>query len=273
MKLLNVQRSDIESGVIIDRTALVEKGAIIGKNSKIGPYCIIGSGVKIGDNVEVKSHVVMEGRVTIGDNNVIYPFTVFSFPQTLKYKGEDSEIIIGNNNIIRQYVSIEHGTACDRMRTVIGDNNLIMVGVHIGHNVSIGNNVIITNYVNIAGHVEIENNVTIGGLSGIRQKVKIGKYAMIGGMCGVDKDVIPFGLISNKIAELKGLNLVGMRRNQFDRKLSLEANSIIQKFISNKKVNNKSISTGIFEMKQNHPDNEIILEIANFIENSREFIQ
>ena len=125
----------------------------LGKDSQIGPFCVIGDGAVLGNNVEIKSHVVMEGKVTIGEGTKIYPFASLSYPQTLKYDGEDSEIIIGKNNTIREYVTIQHGTAGDKMVTTIGDNCLFMVGVHIAHNCVVGNNVIFANYASLAGHI------------------------------------------------------------------------------------------------------------------------
>ena len=154
---------------MIHSTAVIGKNVKIGDSVEIGPYCIIGDGAVIQDKVKIKSHVVMEGRVTIGEDTKIYPFASFSYPQTLKYYGEDSEIIIGKNNTIREYVTIQHGTQEGRMLTSIGDNCLFMVGVHIAHNCIVGNNVIFANYVSLAGHVTVGDFAIIGGLSAVQQ--------------------------------------------------------------------------------------------------------
>lgn len=248
---------------MIHETAIVDKNAKIGSGVRIGPFCIIGDKVIIGDNVEIKSHVVIEGRVTIGEGSVIYPFASLCYPQTLKYKGEDSEIIIGTNNTIREYVTIQHGTEEGTMRTVIGNNCLFMVGVHIAHNCVIGNNAIFANYVSLAGHVQVGDFAIIGGLSAVQQFVRIGAHTMIGGVSAVVRDLVPYGLATNDRAHLEGLNLVGMNRRGFDKKQSLEANRVIKEIFDDHSdvVFNKRVALA----KEKYADNAIIQEIIEFI--------
>ena len=174
---------------MIHEAAIISNKAIIGKNVSIGPFCVIGDKVNIADNVSIKSHVVIEGRVNIGEGTIIYPFASLCYPQTLKYDSEDSQIIIGKNNTIREYVTIQHGTKDGKMVTQIGDNCLFMVGVHIAHNCIIGNNVIFANYVSLAGHVEVGDFAIIGGLSAVQQFVRIGAHTMIGGVSAVVRDL------------------------------------------------------------------------------------
>jgi len=252
---------------MIHHTAIVSEKAEIGKNVQIGPFCIVGDKVRLGDNVVLKSHVVIEGRTTIGEGTIIHPFASLSYPQTLKYYGEDSEIIIGKNNTIREYVTIQHGTKEDRMVTSIGDNCLLMVGVHIAHNCIVGNNVIMANYVSLAGHVEVGDFAIIGGLSAVQQYVKVGAHSMIGGLSGLDRDLVPYGLAANERAHLEGLNLVGMNRRGFDKSQSLEASRVMKDlFISG---SDELFYDRVAIARANHPDNKIIQEIADFIHDSK----
>ncbi len=248
---------------MIHKNAIVSKDATIGANVTIGPFSIIGDKVVIGDNVEIKSHVVIEGRVTIGDGTVIYPFASLCYPQTLKYQGEDSEIIIGKNNTIREYVTIQHGTQAGTMRTVIGDNCLFMVGVHIAHNCLVGNNVIFANYVSLAGHVEVGDFAVIGGLSAVQQFVRVGPHTMIGGVSAVVRDLVPYGLATSDRAHLEGLNLVGMNRRGFDKQQSLEATRVVREIFNE---NSENVFTKRIEIaKESYPNNKIIQEIVEFI--------
>ena len=202
----------------IHQSSFISKDVQIGKNVKIGHFCHLDGDIVIGDNSELKSHVVISGKTTIGSNNLFYPFSnIGCDPQDLKFKGENSELIIGNNNIFRENVTISKGTLDGGMKTIIQNNNLFMTGVHIAHDCIIGNENIFVNQVTLGGHVNIMNNVVIGGLSAIIQFVTIGSYSMIGGMSGIDKNVLPFSLVLGNRAKLRGLNLVGIRRKNFDK--------------------------------------------------------
>lgn len=200
----------------IHHTAIVDDKAVIGKNVKIGAYSIIGPDVVLHDNVTVQSHVVINGRTTIGTSTEIFSFaSIGNRPQDLKYNNEPSELIIGSNNVIREYVTINPGTEHGGMKTIIGNNNLLMIGVHVAHDCIVGNNVIIANNVPLAGHVEVDDHVIIGGITGVHQFVKIGKHAMIGGYSGLRKDVPPFVSVSGNPGVIYGLNVVGLRRRGF----------------------------------------------------------
>ena len=202
----------------IHPTAIIEDGAQIGSDVHIGPYCIIGAKVVLGDRVKLHAHVVVDGNTHIGEGTEVFPFaSLGKAPQDLKYKGEDSRLRIGKNNIIREHVTMNTGTADDRMETTVGDNCLFMVGAHVAHDCIVGNNVILANNATLAGHVKLGNRVIIGGLSAVRQFIRIGDYAMIGGMSGVEHDVVPYSLVMGERAKLAGLNLVGVERNGFDR--------------------------------------------------------
>ena len=190
----------------------------LGNNVVIGPFCYLNGNIKIDDNTELKSHIVISGNTTIGKNNKFYPFTnIGCDPQDLKFKGEDSELLIGNDNIFRENITISKGTKDGGMKTIIKNKNLFMTGVHIAHDCCIGDENIFVNQVTLGGHVKVMNNVVVGGLSAIIQFVTIGSYSMIGGMSGIDKNVLPFSLAIGNRAKLRGLNLVGIRRKNFSK--------------------------------------------------------
>ena len=212
--------------------SFISKEVQLGNNVKIGPFCYLNGNIKIDDNTELKSHISITGRTIIGKNNLFYPFSnIGCDPQDLKYRGEDSELIIGNNNIFRENVTISKGTFDGGMKTIIHNNNLFMTGVHIAHDCIIGNENILVNQVTLGGHVNIMNNIVIGGLSAIIQFVTIGSYSMIGGMSGVDKNVLPFSLVIGNRAKLRGINLVGIRRKNFNKSQISRINNIHNQYI------------------------------------------
>ena len=202
----------------IHPSSFISKNANISPSVIIGPFCNIDGEITIDDGCILKSHISITGKTKIGKNNKFFPFSsIGCYPQDLKFKGEDSELIIGNNNIFRENTTISKGTIDGGMITKIGSNNLFMTGVHIAHDCIINNNNIFVNQVTLGGHVNIMDNVVIGGLSAIIQFVTIGSYSMIGGMSGIDKNVLPFSLAIGNRAKLRGLNLVGIRRNNFEK--------------------------------------------------------
>lgn len=256
----------------IHATAIVSPQAKIGSNVEIGPFCVIGAEVKIGDNSIIKSHVVIEGDVTIGKNNMIFPFATIGLePQDLKFKGEKSKVVIGDNNKIREHVTIHLGTEDGAMVTRIGSNCLLMVGVHIAHDCVVGDHVILANNATLAGHVTVGDNAVIGGLSAMHQFVRIGKGAMIGGMSGVEHDVIPYGLVMGERASLAGLNLVGMKRANLERQDINDLRHFFKKLFEDTAIP--------FEQRVEFLAKEfgsaVVQEVANFVQNkgSRAFIQ
>ena len=204
---------------MIHKTAIIDLKAKISSNVEIGPYAVIGPNVEIDDNVIIQSHVNITGHTKIGKNNIFYPMSsIGSDPQDLKYKGEKTTLIIGNDNIIREHVTINTGTVQGGRITKIGNNNLFMIGVHIAHDCILGNNIVMANNSAVAGHATIDNFVIIGAKCGIQQFVRIGKMAMIGGMTGVSRDVIPYGLSIGNRNYLNGINIVGLRRGNVPNK-------------------------------------------------------
>lgn len=248
----------------IHSTAIIEKGAKIGLNVEIGSYSIIGPNVEIGDGTVIKSNVVIDGFTKIGKNNTIFPFAAIGLdPQDLKFRGEESELLIGDNNKIREYVTIHTGTKDGAMKTIVGSGNLFMIGVHIAHDCIIGNNVIFANNATLAGHVEVSDNVVIGGLSAIHQFVRIGKGAMIGGMSGVEFDVVPYGLVMGERAYLAGLNLVGLKRGNHEKEEINKLRSFFkQVFLEN---NNDNLNKKVLKAKKEY-DQKLVLEVINFLE-------
>ena len=245
---------------MIDKTAIIDSKAKLSKNVNIGPYCVIGPNVEIGENTIIQSHVNISGNVKIGKGNKIYPFVSINDPQDLKYNGEPTNLVIGDNNKIREYVTINPGTVGGGSKTVIGNNCLFMIASHIAHDCNVGNNVIIANNVPLGGHVTIEDNVVIGGNSAVQQFTRIGKLAMIGGMTGVLNDVIPFGLSIGNRNYLQGLNLIGLRRSNYDNKDILGLIEAYKEIFLTENLNeNLSKLNGAFK------ENPLVKEVINFI--------
>ncbi len=200
----------------MNSNSIIHKDAQIGKNVSIGPFCQIGKNVTIGDNCKIYGNAFISGDVKISNNVEIFPFvSIGTTPQDLKYKGEKTKIIIEENCKIREYVTVNLGTKGGGGLTKIGKNCLLMIGTHIAHDCLVGDNVIFANHSTLAGHVIVENNVVVGALSAIHQFSRIGEGAMIGGMSGVTADVIPFTTVMGNRAKLSGLNLVGLKRNNY----------------------------------------------------------
>ena len=245
---------------MIDKTAIVNKSAKIHSSVNIGPYSIIGPNVEIGENTIIQSHVSITGNTKIGKKNKIYPFVSINDPQDLKYNGEQTNLIIGDNNKIREYVTINPGTISGGGKTVIGSNCLFMISSHIAHDCQVGSNVIIANNVPLGGHAIIEDNVVIGGNSAVQQFTRIGKMAMIGGMTGVLHDVIPYGLSIGNRNSLKGLNLIGLRRAKFENKDILGLSEAYKEIFATNNINeNISKLNGSFQ------ENPLVKEVIEFI--------
>ena len=202
----------------IHPTAIVAPGAILADTVVIGPYCVVGEDVALGQRVTLRSHVVIDGRTTIGEGTRLFPFASVGLePQDLKYRGERSELVIGCNNTIREYVTMNPGTEGGGMVTRVGDHCLFMVGAHVAHDCQIGDHVVMANNATLAGHVTVGDYAILGGLCAVHQYVRIGRHAMIGGMSGVERDVIPYGQVIGDRARLCGLNIIGMQRRGFSR--------------------------------------------------------
>ena len=246
---------------MIDKTALIDSKAQISSNVKIGPFTVIGPNVIIKKDTIIYSHVNISGNTKIGMGNKIYPFaSIGNDPQDLKYNSEPTKLIIGDNNTIREYVTINPGTVGGGGKTEIGNNNLLMISSHVAHDCLVGNNVIIANNVPLGGHAIIEDNVIIGGNSAVQQFTRIGKMAMIGGMTGVLNDVIPYGLSMGNRNSLKGLNLIGLRRANFENKDILGLSEAYKNIFAT-----KHISENISKLNGSFQENPLVKDVLEFI--------
>jgi UDP-N-acetylglucosamine acyltransferase len=203
---------------LIDPSARVANGATVGKDVTIGPYCVIDANVSIGDGCRVLSHVHITGHTTIGARSVIYPFASLGTPpQSVKYRGGPTKLVIGEECEIRESVTMNTGTEDAGGVTKVGDKCLFMVGSHVGHDCALGDNITMANNAVLGGHCSVENFVVFGGHSAVHQFVRIGEGAMIAGMTGIGADVIPFGFAIGQRGMLDGLNVVGLRRRGYSR--------------------------------------------------------
>lgn len=246
---------------MIHKTAIIDSKAKISTNVEIGPYAIIGPNVEIGENTLIQSHVNITGNTTIGKGNKLYSFaSIGSDPQDLKYKGEETTLLIGDNNTIREHVTINTGTVQGGGLTKIGNNNLIMIGAHIAHDCIIGNNIVMANNTAIAGHAEIEDFVIIGAKCGVQQFTRIGKRAMIGGMTGVLRDVIPYGLSTGNRNYLNGINVVGLRRDKVSNKDILGLTDAYKEIFKT-----EVLSENLKNLNGKYTDNPLVKDVLDFI--------
>jgi UDP-N-acetylglucosamine acyltransferase len=209
----------IDPSATLHPTAIVEDGAVVGPGCRIGPYCTIGAEVVLGPGVTLHSHVALAGRTRIGEGTTVWPFASLGHaPQDLKYAGEPTELVIGARNMIRESVTMSPGTAGGGGVTTVGDDGLFMMNTHVAHDCRLGNRVILANGAALGGHVVVEDGVILGGLAAVHQFVRLGTGAMIGGLAGVVADVIPYGMVMGERGHLVGLNLVGLKRRNLERR-------------------------------------------------------
>ena len=244
---------------MIHNSSVIDKKAEISKNVKIGPFCYVGPYVKLKENVELISNVHIEGNTTIGKGTRIFPFaSIGTQPQDLKFRGENNSLVVGENNLIREYVTINPGTEGGGSKTIVGNNCLFLISSHIAHDCIIGNN------VPLGGHVTIEDSVVIGGNSAVQQFTRIGRLAMIGGMTGVLKDVIPFGLSIGNRNFLQGLNLIGLRRQKYDNQKIIGLDKAYKDIFAS-----KNLHENLRKINGEYKDNELVGEVVRFIEKDK----
>ena len=250
---------------MIDKTAIVDKKSKVPTNVKIGAYTTIGPNVEIGENSIIESHVSIVGNTKIGKNNKIYPFaSIGNDPQDLKFAGEDTKLEIGDNNKIREYVTINPGTKGGGGKTKIGSGCLFMVSSHVAHDCLVEDNVILANNVPLGGHAHIEQNVIVGGNSAVQQFTRVGKFSMIGGMCGVVRDVIPYAMVHGNRGVLQGLNLIGLRRKHIPNKEIIILSEAYKEIFKNENLteNLKNLNS---ELKKN----SLVRDVVDFIEQDK----
>ena len=246
---------------MIHKSSVIHQNAKIADTVEIGPYTVIGSNVEIADKVKIDSHVNISGNTKIGESTHIFPFaSIGTDPQDLKFDGEETKLEIGKNNTIREYVTINPGTKSGGGLTKIGNNCLFMISSHVAHDCIVGNNVIIANNVPLGGHVTIENNVVIGGNSAVQQFTRIGEMAMIGGMTGVLHDVIPYGLSVGNRNYLQGLNLIGLRRANFENKDILGLSEAYKEIFAT-----KNLSENLNKLNGTFRENPLVKNVIEFI--------
>ncbi len=251
----------------IHETAIINEDAEIGDGCVVGPYSVIGAGVVIGAGNRISSHVVIEGRTTIGNDNQIFQFaSIGAVPQDLKYKGEESRLEIGDGNIVREYVTMQPGTAGGGMLTKIGDHNLFMAQSHVAHDVILGNQNILANSVALAGHIVVEDRVIVAGLSGVHQYVRLGSFSYVAAGSMVSQDVPPFCMVQGDRAGLVGINSVGLKRGDFSEEQVKSLKSVFKSLFYGKQ--SQSNFKGRLEELLTGEQREEVVLFLNFIRNS-----
>ncbi len=248
----------------IHPTAVIEDGAQIAESAKIGPMCWISSRAKIGENVQLLGRVTVMGDTTIGEGTIVFPGAVLGAgPQDHgnEFK-EEAKLIIGKRNIIRENVTMHAGTPKEHFTTTVGDDGMFMINSHIAHDCVVGNGVIMTNNAVIGGHVRLGDGVILGGNSAVHQFCRIGRKAMVGGLSGVDRDVIPFGIVTGDRGKLRGLNVVGLKRSGYDEHT---VKSISRAFMFLFKGKEGTFDERLEQAKEKFKDNEMVMEQLKFI--------
>ena len=250
---------------MIHNTAIIDPKAKISSGVSIGAFTVIGPNVEIGENTIIQSHVSIVGNTKVGKNNKIYPFaSIGNDPQDLKFDGEVTKLEIGDNNKIREYVTVNPGTKGGGGLTKIGNNCLFMVSSHIAHDCLVEDNVILANNVPLGGHAHIEENVIIGGNSAVQQFTRVGKSSMIGGMCGVVRDIIPYAMVHGNRSILQGLNLIGLRRKNVPNKEILVLTEAYKEIFKD-----ENLTTNLKNLKEEFRKNDLVNDVVKFLEKDK----
>ena len=248
----------------IHPASVVEPGSELADSVTVGPFCHLGPQVRIGPGTRLISHVTILGRTTLGAENTVWPYAALGGdPQDLKFEGEDSELVIGDHNDIREYVTIHKGTANDAGITRVGDHNLLMAHVHVGHDSVLCDHIVIANAVQLAGHVLVEDYASVGGASAIHHFVTIGSHAYIAGMTRVVQDVPPFMLVEGVPARIRGVNLVGLKRRGFDEQAENRCKDAWRRLFRNAHQNNGVGATAeaLARLEADYPNDPCILAL------------
>lgn len=251
---------------MIHPTVIIGKNCDIDESVDIGPYTVIGDNVTIGKDSRIAAHVVIEGPTSIGERCHVFQFcSLGAIPQDLKFKEEDTRLIIGNDNTFREYVTINRGTQGGSGKTVLKNNIFLMAYSHVAHDCQVGNNVIMANGATLGGHIVIDDNAILGGLVGVHQFAHVGSYAMVGGLSGVSKDVPPYTIVVGERAKLHGLNLTGLKRHNFSpeaiRQIKSAYKILFRSGLTTKKAIEKITADGL--------DAPEVRFLIDFIQNSK----
>lgn len=246
----------------IHPTAIIEEGASLAKGVSVGPWCRVSAAASLGEGVELKSHVVIDGRTSIGARTVVFPFAVLGGPpQHLGYRGEDTAVRIGADCVIREHATVNLGTVAGRGETVVGDKCFMMTGSHVAHDCIVGSNVIFANNATLGGHVVVGDFVFLGGLCAIHQFCRIGDFSFIGGCAAVPTDVIPYGSASGNHATLAGLNIIGMKRRGMSRAAIHDLRSAVRMLFAEE----DSFQERIDRVASAYAHSAEVMRIVNFI--------
>jgi UDP-N-acetylglucosamine acyltransferase len=255
---------------LIHPTAVIHPGATLHPTVKVGPYAVIGEKVTIGPGTDISAHVVIDGHTTIGADNRIFPGAAIGLEsQDLKYDGSVTRVEIGDNNLIREYVTINRATTAGAV-TSLGSNNLLMAYSHVAHNCVLEDNVIIANSVALAGHVYIESGARISGIVGVHQFVRVGRLAMIGGLSRIDRDIPPFTLVNGNPAEVRGLNQVGLQRAGLTELQDGNAYRELKRAYRLVYRSDRTLSEAIAELSQWDQDNDLVHHFCEFLKASQQ---
>ena len=262
-RVVDLRPSTSPSPTVVHPTAIIEPGARLGVGVTVGPWCHVGPEAEIGDGVRLVSHVVVDGRTSMGEGAVAYPFcTVGLPPQDLKYKGEPTRCVVGPRTQLREHCTIHRGTVTGTGVTTVGAGCLLMAVVHVAHDCEVGDGVVIANNVVMGGHVSIGANAVIGGSAALHQFVRIGRGAMVGGVSGVEADVVPFGSVIGNRARLAGLNVIGLRRRGADRAAIHALRAAVRDLFSGQGV----FADRLAGVRATHGDEPLVAEVLAFID-------
>jgi len=253
----------------IHPTAVIDKSANLDSSVTVGPYAVIGADVNIGAGTTIEPHAVVSGPTIIGERNLIGSFaTVGGAPQDLSYKGEPTELIVGDDNQIREYASIHRGTPNGSGKTIIGNGNLLMAYIHIAHDCSIGDHVIMANVATLAGHVQVGDRASIGGLVAVLQFCRIGSYSYIGGISGLGHDVPPYVIVAGirDRTRVSGINKIGLRRNGYSRETISDLEAAFRIIYRSP---NLILKDALELTRQEFPDSPEVKNMIAFFESSK----
>ncbi|MEE2819736.1 MAG: acyl-ACP--UDP-N-acetylglucosamine O-acyltransferase [Planctomycetota bacterium] len=240
----------------IHPTAIIDPSSSIDASAMVGPYCVIGKDVVIGEGTILLNHVTVQCNTSMGSGNKIFPYTVIGGdPQDKKYAGEETTLMIGDDNEIREHVTIHRGTGKGGGTTVVGNRNLLMVGTHVAHDCILGNDIVIANQVMLAGHIHVDDCATVGGGAGINQFSRVGRCAYVGGLARITKDVPPYMIVEGTPAEARAVNVVAMSRRGYS---DAEIEAVKDGFKRIFKENGSSFDERIQSLSESYPEFECV---------------